>query len=124
MRKQEFIYLITALYENSQLFIPQGQNINDWIDRVYEGALKDAEKSKLNENKTSDMEVIRVKDKLPEKMGHFLVYAPKSFPKNCRWLVAEFYIDGDFKGWYGEACEDYLEDVTHYCEIPNEPNNE
>lgn len=50
MRKEEFIHLMTALYENNQLFIPKDQNINEWIDRVYNGALKEAEKSKLNEN--------------------------------------------------------------------------
>ena len=34
---------------------------------------------------------IPVEEKLPEKQGHYLVKAPKSFPKNCIVVVAEFY---------------------------------
>lgn len=64
---------------------------------------------------------ISVEERLPEKMGHFIVYCPQSFPKNCRSVVAEFYIDGDFKGFYGEACESHLEDATHWCELLPEP---
>lgn len=69
------------------------------------------------------MKPISVKDKLPEKMGHFLAYCPRSFPKNCRWVVAEFYIDGDCNWWYDEY-DSHLEDVTHWCEIPNEPDKQ
>ena len=44
-------------------------------------------------------EIFNVKDKLPDvERGSFLVYAPKSFPKNSRWLVAEYYYD--VKGFY------------------------
>ena len=51
--------------------------------------------------------------------GSFLVYSPKNFPKNSRWLVAEYY--DDVKGFYSESSEAYLEDVTHWCELPKEP---
>ena len=35
-------------------------------------------------------EIFNVKDKLPNvECGSYLVYAPKSFPKNSRWLVAD-----------------------------------
>ena len=65
-------------------------------------------------------EVFNVKEKLPSvEYGSFLVYAPKSFPKNSRWVVATYYEDR--KGFYGEGCETFLEDATHWCELPKEP---
>ena len=52
-------------------------------------------------------EIFNVKDKLPDvECGSFLVYAPKSFPKNCRWLVAEYY--DDVKGFYSESGENFM----------------
>ena len=66
-------------------------------------------------------EIVNVKDRLPNvECGSFLVYAPKSFPKNSRWLVAEYY--DDVKGFYSESGENFLEDVTHWCTLPDEPN--
>lgn len=68
-----------------------------------------------------EAEVFNVKDKLPDvECGSFLVYAPKSFPKNSRWVVAEYY--DDVKGFYSESGENFLEDVTHWCKLPDEPN--
>ena len=65
-------------------------------------------------------EIINVKDKLPDvERGSFLVYAPKSFPKNSRWLVAEYY--DDEKGFYSESDEYFMDDVTHWCELPKDP---
>ncbi len=62
-----------------------------------------------------------VKDKLPNvECGSYLVYAPQSFPKNSRWLVAEYKDDAD--GFYSESGDSFLEDVTHWCELPPEPN--
>ena len=43
----------------------------------------------------------------------------KVFRKNSRWLVAEYY--DDVKGFYSESSENFLEDVTHWCELPKEP---
>lgn len=65
-------------------------------------------------------EVISVKDELPDvEHGSFLVYSPTKFPKNSRWLVAEFY--DDVKGFYSESSEEFLDDVTHWTELPKEP---
>lgn len=65
-------------------------------------------------------EIFNVKDKLPNvEYGSYLVYAPQSFPKNSRWVVAEYY--DDVKGFYSESSENFLEDVTHWCELPKEP---
>lgn len=50
------------------------------------------------------------------KQGHYLVRTPKSFPKNCKWVVAEF--DQDSNMFYDEYDEP-LEDVTHWAEIPS-----
>ena len=67
------------------------------------------------------LEIFNVNDKLPNvEHGSFLVYTPRSFPKNSRWVVAEFY--NDIKGFYSEASEIFLDDVTHWCELPIEPN--
>ena len=35
MTKQDFEILINSLYGNNQLFIPQGQNIKEWIDNAF-----------------------------------------------------------------------------------------
>jgi hypothetical protein len=68
-------------------------------------------------------EIFNVKDKLPNvECGSYLVYAPQSFPKNSHWLVAEYY--DDVKGFYSESSENFLEDVTHWCELPKEPESE
>ncbi len=65
-------------------------------------------------------EIFNVKDKLPDvEFGSFLVYAPKSFPKNSRWLVAEY--EDDVKGFYSESSENFLDDVTHWTKLPDEP---
>ncbi len=65
-------------------------------------------------------EIFNVKDKLPDvECGSYLAYARRSFPKNSRWLVAEYY--DDVKGFYDEASENFMEDVTHWCELPKEP---
>lgn len=67
------------------------------------------------------VEIFNVRDKLPDvECGSFLVYAPKSFPKNSRWLVAEYY--DDVKGFYSESGENLMEDVTHWCNLPDDPN--
>jgi|LakMenEpi03Aug12_release.lakeMendotaPanAssembly.Ray.scaffolds.fasta_scaffold4409869_1 hypothetical protein len=63
------------------------------------------------------------KNGLPKvEHGSFLVYAPKSFPKNSRWMVAEYY--DDVKGFYSESSENFLPDVTHWCELPIEPTEQ
>ena len=63
---------------------------------------------------------IKVEEELPDvECGSFLVYAPNSFPKNSRWLVAEYY--DDVKGFYSESSENYLDDVTHWTKLPDEP---
>lgn len=65
------------------------------------------------------MKIVNVKDSLPEKEGSYLVFSPTCFPKNSRWLVAEYY--DDVKGFYSESSEELLEDVTHWTELPKEP---
>lgn len=67
------------------------------------------------------MKWISVTDRLPEKECFCLVYTPRSFPKNCKSVVAEYYMDGDFRGFYSEAFENHLDDVTHWIEL-TEPN--
>ena len=40
MEKEQFEILMYALYGNNQLFIPQGQTIQEWIDNAFDNALK------------------------------------------------------------------------------------
>ena len=35
MSKKAFRILMMALYKNNQLFIPQGQTIDEWIDNAF-----------------------------------------------------------------------------------------
>lgn len=64
---------------------------------------------------------IRVDDRSPEKQCHCLVIAPKSFPKNCTVVVAEFYDDN--KIFYSESGDYPMEDVTHWMYVPSPPKN-
>jgi len=41
MKKEKFEILMYALYGNNQLFIPQGQDIQEWIDNAFDNALKE-----------------------------------------------------------------------------------
>ncbi len=34
MSEEKFRVLMNSLYSNNQLFIPQGQNIDEWIDNT------------------------------------------------------------------------------------------
>ena len=40
MKKDQFEILMYALYGNNQLFIPQGQTIQEWIDNAFDNAIK------------------------------------------------------------------------------------
>ncbi len=40
MKQEQFEILMYALYENNQLFIPQGQTIQEWIDNTFDNAIK------------------------------------------------------------------------------------
>ena len=67
-----------------------------------------------------NIELINIKDRLPKaEHGSFLVLVTHSFPKNSRFLVAEWY--DDVKGFYSESSENLLDDVTHWCQLPLEP---
>ncbi len=67
------------------------------------------------------MKWISVKDDLPkEECVSVLVYAPKSFPKNSRCVVAQYYDDA--KGFYSESSDYFMEDVTHWMYLPKDPN--
>lgn len=52
----------------------------------------------------------------PEVSGFYLVRVVWSFPRNCRWLVAE-YDDGTGR-FYSESSESRLDDVTHWSPLP------
>jgi len=65
------------------------------------------------------MQVFDVNEVLPTERGSFLVYAPQSFPKNSRWVVAEYY--EDVKGFYSESGDSFMPDVTHWCHLPKDP---
>lgn len=67
---------------------------------------------------------VSVNDRLPvcqpEKLCHCLVIAPRSFPKNCEVVVAEFYDDNNT--FYSESGDNPMEDVTHWMYVPELPS--
>lgn len=67
------------------------------------------------------MNWIDIKERLPEKQGHYLCYCPTSFYKNYRGVIAEFYEDNNT--FYGESCESPLNDVLYWAELPELPKN-
>jgi hypothetical protein len=66
--------------------------------------------------------MISVNDKLPDSEGCYLVYAPHSFPKNSKFVVAEFYADN--KTFYSESNDQPMKDVTHWMCLPCDPITE
>ena len=66
-----------------------------------------------------EIEPISVKERLPKTQGNYLVYCPTSFPKNCKWVVAEFYEDN--QTFYSESNDNPITDVTHWSALPMEP---
>ena len=58
---------------------------------------------------------IPVEEEKPKEQGHYLVIAPKSFPKNCKVVVAEFYEDNQM--FYSESSDCPIPDVTHWRPI-------
>jgi hypothetical protein len=64
---------------------------------------------------------ISVKDELPKEYGQYLIYCPQSFPKNCRFLSANFYDDN--QKFYSDANESVHDDVTHWMTIPEPKKN-
>ena len=74
--------------------------------------LFDSEIEKVKKEYEEKLRWIPVEEKLPEKQGHYLVKAPKSFPKNCIVVVAEFYEDNNT--FYSESSDCPIEDATHW----------
>jgi hypothetical protein len=68
---------------------------------------------------THSTKVFDAQKELPIREGSYLVYAPQSFPKNSHWLVGEYY--DDVKGFYSESGENFMPDVTHWCNLPSDP---
>lgn len=69
------------------------------------------------------MNWINVKDRLPDvKIGSFLVWPPTQFPKNSKCVVAEYYEDSG--GFYDEAYENFISDVTHWMPLPEPPTKQ
>mgnify|MGYP003662269296 CR=1 FL=1 len=64
---------------------------------------------------------INVNDRLPDEYCQVLVWCPRSFPKNCRFLSANYYPDN--KGFYGDSSEEVHEDVTHWMPEPIKPTS-
>lgn len=61
---------------------------------------------------------ISVLDRLPDEYGSYLVWAPESFTKNTKCVVAEFYDDN--QKFYSESGV-VMSDVTHWMDLPKDP---
>lgn len=64
-------------------------------------------------------EWISVKDRLPEGEDHCIVWAPESFPKNSKCVIAEFYDDNNT--FYSESSDYPMGDITHWILTPKPP---
>ena len=62
---------------------------------------------------------ISVEDRLPTEYCQCLIWCPSSFPKNCRFLSANYYDDNQM--FYCDSREITHEDVTHWMMIPEPP---
>lgn len=66
---------------------------------------------------------ISVKDRLPEKSGAYLVYAPSADPENPLIVSAWFELDedgkGNMKGW--QIVGPWAEAITHWMPLPVPP---
>jgi hypothetical protein len=52
----------------------------------------------------------------PDKDGHYLVFSRNSYPKNSKWLVAEYYLEDDV--FYSESSDDPIDDVEKWAYLP------
>ena len=66
MTKQDFEILMNSLYSNNQLFIPQGQNIKEWVDNAFvekqEEAINYSRCCKSDSELLKDKEVLSFED--------------------------------------------------------------
>lgn len=103
MSKNKHDFITDFLFEvNGQFHQPD----YDMLDSFYDLMQKEYEEK---------LRWIPVEEKLPDKQGHYLVIAPKSFPKNCKVVVAEFYDDNNT--FYSESSDYPIEDATHWRHI-------
>lgn len=66
------------------------------------------------------MNWISVTKRLPDAYGCYLVWAPESFPKNTKCVVAEFYDDN---GLFYSEDGSIMRDVTHWMPLPQAPTD-
>ena len=64
------------------------------------------------------MNWISIKDELPKEQCHYLVATPRSFPKNYRGQICEFYTDN--KMFYSEG-DSPIKDATHWIKLDEPP---
>lgn len=108
-----YAQIVEDLPCDDELYIPDNDAISWYKNRGFEY-------KKKTKQIMSKMEWISVNERLPEKDGSYLVWAPTSFPKNSHCVVAEFYMDNN--KFYSESVESVMPDVTHWCCLPEEPN--
>lgn len=94
MNKQDFEILMNSLYSNNQLFIPQGQNIKDWIDNAF----VDTQEQAINYSRCST----QLKDKYGEDFIVFLKNHTREQPvESIYWYKDTGYTNLDelYKKW-------------------------
>jgi len=84
MKKEQFEILMYALYGNNQLFIPQGQTIQEWIDNAFDNAIK--QEQLLLHNVSNSF--IAVSEKEPPKHKELLVQSPDGQNYLASWREA------------------------------------
>lgn len=95
----------------------EGENIESKCILLRQKCL-DYEEKLFNLGQTSLNNLFSVKEVLPKEDNSYLVLATKSFPKNSKFMVAEFYTDNNT--FYSKYTDEPLEDVTHWTFLPEE----
>jgi len=105
------------LYTKEEKLMVQGVAERDMLEMQQEAA-------KYGYSLASGDKWVSVSERLPvcqpKKLCHCLVIAPRSFPKNCEVVVAEFYDDNNT--FYSESGDNPMEDVTHWMYVPELPS--
>lgn len=95
--------------------------ITVWVINDYgHWQLKSVSKPTPSTYQPFELKWVNIQDARPtNENAHYLVWCERSFPKNYRGVVAEWY--NDAQAFYNEADEYPIDDATHWAELPAAP---
>lgn len=95
--------------------------ITVWVvDDSGHGEIKSVSKPTPSTYQPFELKWVNIQDARPaNEDAHYLVWCERSFPKNYKGVVAEWY--NDAQAFYDEADEYPIDDATHWAELPTTP---